>query len=86
MFAGESVPVTFRMSKVILNDVIDWFGSEIAFSDETEDQVTARVTVNWSAMRYWAQQFCRHVRILTPTDLAETVKNDLTQALQAYTD
>ena len=54
MFSGESVPVTFRMKKAILNDVIDWFGTDIAFSDETEDEVTARVTVNWHAMRHWA--------------------------------
>lgn len=84
MFSGESVPVTFRMKKTILNDVIDWFGTEIAFYDETEDEVTARVTVNWSAMRYWAQQFCRFVRVLTPTDLAATVKNDLKEAIQVY--
>ena len=84
MFSGESVPVTFRMKKTILNDVIDWFGSEIAFSDETEEEVTARVTVNWSAMRYWAQQYCRFVRILTPTDLAETVKEDLQTAFEQY--
>lgn len=58
MFSDESVPVTFRMSKDILNDVIDWFGTEIAFSDETEDEVTARVTVNWHAMHYWALQYC----------------------------
>ena len=81
MFSGESVPVTFRMKKTILNDVIDWFGTEIAFFDETEDEVTARVTVNWSAMRYWAQQYCRFVRILTPTDLAEKIKEDLREAL-----
>ena len=84
MFSGESIPVTFRMMKTILNDVIDWFGSDIAFTDETEDEVTARVTVNWSAMRYWAQQYCRFVRILTPTDLAETVKTDLQSALENY--
>ena len=84
MFAGESVPVTFRMSKVILNDVIDWFGSEIAFSDETEDEVTARVTVNWSAMRYWAQQFCNHVKILEPANLVETLKADFKFALDQY--
>ena len=86
MFAGESVPVTFRMSKVILNDVIDWFGSDIAFSEETEDEVTARVTVNWSAMRYWAQQFCRHIKILSPADLADTVKEDFLIALEKYKD
>ena len=84
MFAGESVPVTFRMSKVILNDVIDWFGSDIAFSEETEDEVTARVTVNWSAMRYWAQQFCRHIKILSPSDLAETLKEDFQIAIEKY--
>ena len=84
MFSGESIPVTFRMKKTVLNDVIDWFGSDIAFMDETEDEVTARVTVNWSAMRYWAQQYCRFVRILTPTDLAETVKEDLQTAFEQY--
>jgi len=84
MFSGESVPVTFRMSKIILNDVIDWFGSEIMFMDETDDEVTARVTVNWSAMRYWAHQYCQHVKILAPSDLAETVKTDLQRALEKY--
>lgn len=84
MFSGESVPVTFRMKKSILNDVIDWFGTGITFTDETEEEVTARVTVNWHAMRHWALQYCRHVRILAPSDLADTVKNDLASALKAY--
>ena len=84
MFSGESIPVTFRMKKTILNDVIDWFGTDIIFSDETEDEVTARVTVNWSAMRHWALQYCRHIRILTPADLTETIRNDLSESLKAY--
>lgn len=50
MFSGESVPVTFRMKKHILSDVIDWFGTDIAFFDETEDEVTARVTVNYKVV------------------------------------
>ena len=84
MFSDENVPVTFRMSKDILNDVIDWFGTEVAFFDETEDEVTARVTVNWHAMRHWALQYCRHVRILEPEDLVKTVQEDLSQALYNY--
>ena len=84
MFSGESIPVTFRMKKIILNDVIDWFGTDIAFSNETEDEVTARVTVNWSAMRHWALQYCRHVRVLAPNDLAEHVQQDLAEALERY--
>ena len=84
MFSGESVCVTFRMKKQIMNDVIDWFGMEIDFSDETEDEVTARVTVNWHAMRHWVLQYCRHVRILAPEDLAQTVREDLRNALGYY--
>jgi len=86
MFSGKSVPVIFRMKKEIMNDVIDWFGSEITFSEETRDEVTVRVTVNWNAMRYWAQQFCRHVTILAPADLAQAVQSDLRLALQAYSE
>ena len=84
MFSGESVPVTFRMSKMILNDVIDWFGTDITFTDETEDEVTARVTVNWDAMHYWALQYCRFVKVLTPTNLADTIKDDLQKTLLKY--
>lgn len=84
MFSGESVPVTFRMNKDILNDVIDWFGSDIIFSDETEGEVTARVTVNKRAMRYWARQYCGTVKLLSPPDLVETVKSDLQWALEQY--
>lgn len=84
MFSGESVPVTFRMKKDILDDVIDWFGMDVVFSDETEDEVTARVTVNWHAMRHWALQYCRHVTVLSPYDLAEHVQQDLADALERY--
>lgn len=84
MFSGESVPVSFRMKKNILNDVIDWFGTDIAFSNETEDEVTARVTVNKRAMRYWARQYCGTVKLLSPSDLVETVKSDLQWAVEQY--
>ena len=84
MFSGESVVVTFRMDKQILNDVIDWFGTNISFSDETEDAVTARVVVNWHAMVHWAHQYCRHITILTPTDMAQQLKSDLQEALARY--
>lgn len=86
MFGGESVRVSFRMKMKIIDDVIDWFGSDIVFTDETEDEVTAHVTVNWHAMRHWALQYCRHVRILTPNDLVQTVKEDLQNALNNYRD
>lgn len=84
MFAGESAPVTFRLRKYLVSEVIDWFGSEIEFFDETEDEVSARVRVNLHAMRKWAMQYAVHAKILSPQSLAEQVKSDLREAAQQY--
>lgn len=84
MFAGESGLVTFRIKKYILNDVIDWFGEEITFFDETEDEVCVRVSVNYEAMRRWAMQYALHAKILSPASLAEQVKADLKSAMENY--
>ena len=84
MFSGASEQVTFRMKKHILNDVIDWFGTDVRFSDESDDEVTARVEVNLHAMKLWAIQYGPYVKVLTPEKLAEEVKQSLNQALAQY--
>lgn len=84
MFAGESAPVSFRAKKYILNDIIDWFGTDVAFSDETEDEVTGRVSVNLAAMRRWAVQYGPHMRVLSPDGLVEEVKQDIMQSMENY--
>ncbi|MBQ6119814.1 MAG: WYL domain-containing protein, partial [Clostridia bacterium] len=84
MFPGESAQVTFRFKKYLINDVMDWFGNDIRFFDETEDEATARVTVNLEAMRHWAMQYARHVTVLSPQSLADTVAADLKEAAENY--
>ena len=84
MFAGSSETVTFRMKKYLIDDVIDWFGTDVQFSDGDEEAVTARVRVNLQAMRRWAVQYAPHVRVLSPESLAETVKQDIRSAAKEY--
>jgi len=84
MFPGESGPVTFRMKKHILNDVIDWFGKDVTFSDESDDEVTARVEVNLRAMKLWAIQYGPYVKVLSPQSLADEVKTSLKAAFEQY--
>ena len=84
MFSGKSAPVTFRFDKDVTGEILDWFGRDVVFSDETEDEATARVTVNLDAMRRWALQYALHVRILTPERLAEDVKRDIAAAMERY--
>lgn len=59
IFSGESGTVTFRMKKYLINDVVDWFGKDAEFFDESEDEISARVYVNLTAMRCWAMQYAR---------------------------
>lgn len=84
MFTGESVPVTFRAKKYLLTDLFDWFGKEMQFTDETEEEVTVRVTVNLDAMRKWALQYALHVKVLKPERLVEMLRKDVKQAAEQY--
>ena len=84
MFTGESAPVVFRAKKYLISEIIDWFGKDITFSDETEDEVTVRVTVNMEAMRKWALQYAMHVKVLGPEKMVELVKEDVARAAKMY--
>ena len=84
MFTGESVPVTFRAKKYLLTDLFDWFGKDMQFIDETEEEVTVRVTVNLEAIRKWALQYALHVKVLKPERLVDMLKEDVKRAAEYY--
>lgn len=86
LFSGECGMVTFRVKKSILSDVIDWFGTDIRFFDEAEDEVSVATRVNYQAMKYWAMQYASRTKVLSPPELVEKVKNELTAAAEKYRD
>ena len=84
MFSGESVRVAMRIEKFLVGDVIDWFGKDVIFHNETETSVDVSVAVNLEAMRYWAMQYANHVEVLRPEKLREEIKKDLLAAVEKY--
>lgn len=84
MFAGESQRVIMRTTPGMAGELIDWFGSGVTFSDETETSVIAHVTANLQAMRFWALQYAPYVTVLAPQSLVDTVKKDLECAITSY--
>jgi predicted DNA-binding transcriptional regulator YafY len=84
MFCGESVSATFRASKTILNDIIDWFGKDVKFSNETADECDVSVRVNANAMLYWALQYGPYVEVLEPKELREQVKEAVAEMGDKY--
>lgn len=73
MFCGESVNAKFRADRFIVNDIVDWFGTGVKFSNETENTVDVSVKVNEMAMFHWAMQYGTHVEILEPESLRSKV-------------
>lgn len=86
MFPGPSEKVVIRAQRYLMNDLIDWFGKDISFFNETETTVDAEVTVNSKAMRIWALQYALHVEVLEPLALREEVISDLQEAMKKYTE
>lgn len=86
MFSGESARVAMRIEKFLVGDVIDWFGKDVIFHNETETTVDVSVAVNLEAMRYWAMQYANHVEVLRPEKLREQIKADLLAAVEKYGD
>lgn len=85
MMSGESEVVTFEFNRKILKDVIDWFGDEITFKDNSsKGTVFATVKVNENAMRFWAMQYGENVTIKSPKKLVEKMKKQLRDMIDRY--
>lgn len=84
MFAGESLRVTFRAKKAILNDVMDWFGTQASFSNGTEETFDVSVLVNRRAMFCWALQYGPHVEVLEPEELREEIRCAVKEMMERY--
>lgn len=84
MYYGGNCRAVFRVCRALIGDVIDLFGKDVVFSDETEESVTVLVYTNEMSAAHFAQSFAPDVTVLEPKNLRENVKNQLVQALEKY--
>lgn len=84
MYSSADSIVKFRVIKSMISDVIDMFGKDVRFYEETEDKVCVNANVNESAMVQFAKSFAPDVEILEPVELREKVKMDLLKGIKAY--
>lgn len=84
MFTGESIPVTLRVDRSILNDVIDYFGFDVDFSNATDSGVIVNVRVNEEDVFRWAVQYCTQAEVICPHTLRQRIADTLATALHQY--
>jgi predicted DNA-binding transcriptional regulator YafY len=84
MYAGKRVLVKFRAKNYLINDIIDWFGKDVRFTDETKDDCVVTVRVSEDAMFCWALQYGPHVEVLEPVELREMLKTAVADMGEKY--
>jgi len=84
MFTGESVQVKFRAQSYLAGQIIDWFGRDVQFFNDTGETVDVLVRVNEQAMAFWALQYGEHMEVLEPAGLREQIKNAVAEIAAKY--
>ncbi len=84
MFSGESVAVEIKTSDYMMNELVDWFGTDFRVLKKGGNTIVARVTCNKEAMRYWALQYGPSVEILKPESLRSQLREDIKVMAEKY--
>ena len=86
MYSSDNARVKFRIVKPMVTDVIDIFGRNVTFSDETDTNVTVTAHVNEAAMKQFAKSYAPDVIVLEPMQIREEIAKDIQNAENAYTE
>lgn len=85
MFSDEPERIDFTADKIIVDQVIDWFGKDITITaTDTEDKFKISLTASPMAMKYWALQYINGVEIISPQKLRDEITADLEAGLSKY--
>lgn len=86
MMNGEIVWTKFWISKKIVDDFVDYFGTGKNFKilRETDEKFFIETKVNFTAMKFWCMQFGENVEIISPKKLREEIKISAQKIFAVY--
>ena len=61
--------VEFIASKKIIDQIIEWFGTDIQITEKDSQTVIVNIRVSLQAMEYWAMQYLNYVEVTSPNEL-----------------
>ena len=84
MFSSDPIPVSIRIEKSGISDIIDIFGTDVTFSQETDNEVTVTAYADRMAILKYAKSYAPKAVIISPKSLADELKQELEEAVKAY--
>ena len=85
MFNDKPQPVEMIVAGYIIDQVIDWFGTDIRLQQLDGGKVRVSLKASLQAMGHWAMQYINHVEVIAPVELREKIREDLKKAQEKYT-
>ena len=84
MFAGKSIRAKFKAKNYIIDQVIDWFGTEPRITEINDEECVIEVNVNKEAFFCWAMQYGLHIEVLEPIDMRNRIADAAKQLSEKY--
>ena len=86
MFSDKPVRVIMLAECMIIDQILDWFGSDVRITrcgeDESKVQVVLQASPN--AMKLWALQYIQYVEVLKPESLRAAIRELLEEGKERY--
>ena len=86
MYTDKPERIDFIADISIIDQIIDWFGTEINIKQDknNEKKIHISVRVSPNAMEFWALQYLKHVEITTPEKMRSRIKDALGAGVEKY--
>ena len=85
MYTDEPERIDFLADINIIDQVIDWFGTDIKLmKTDDENKVQVYVKASPNAMEHWAMQYINYVEIISPQSLRTRMRESLKNCLMKY--
>lgn len=84
MFAGESIRAKFKAKSYLIDQIVDWFGTEVNIKPINDEECMIEVTVNKEAFFCWAMQYSLHIEVTEPTDMRERISTAVKELNKKY--
>ena len=86
MYTDTPERIEFIADEFIVDQIVDWFGTDIRISaiSNAEGKVKVNLLASPTAMEHWALQYLNHVEVTAPQHLRDKIKESLTQAIKKY--
>lgn len=84
MYTDKSEFITICCSNGMIDQIVDWFGTDVKVRSVDENTIEVTVRSSPSGMVYWAMQYGDAAEIISPPDVRERIKDTIKMSYDRY--